>query len=165
MGAIYLHRLQTRRVLLETMDGARHIVLNGHRFWIQLFCGKPNVIGDTAHIGIRMNAATTMERHLDTASQLLSLYRNNGGKLQRIGRHKNIEPLQRALTAYDIWTGFERPKGSLKDIAAALVGPRRVDEEWNGTSRCLKDMARRARDKGMAFVTRDYLDMLGKKTL
>jgi hypothetical protein len=106
-----------------------------------------------------------MGRSLDSAAQLLSLYRANGGKLPLIGRRKNAEPLERAILAHDIWTGFERPKGSLKDIAIALNGIKRVNEDWNGPSRYLKDMAVRARNKGLAFVDRDYRDLLEKKIL
>ncbi len=164
-GIIMLHRLHSRRIILETADGARHILLNGSRFWIQLHCKTPSIIGEAAHVGIRLNKLDTMGRSLDSAAQLLSLYRANGGKLPLIGRRKNAEPLERAILAHDIWTGFERPKGSLKDIAIALNGIKRVNEDWNGPSRYLKDMAVRARNKGLAFVDRDYRDLLEKKIL
>lgn len=161
-GAIFLHRLHTRRTILETVDGVRHIVLNGRRFWIQLVCSQPGVIGEAAHVGIRLNQTAAMERHLDSAAQLLSLYRAEGGKLGLIGRRKNTDPLAKALIAHDIWTGFERPKGTLRDIAIALVGDNRVEEDWTGSSRCLKDMARRARDKGLNFVESGYRDLLSR---
>lgn len=165
LSIIMLHRMKSRRVLLETVDGARHILLNGSRFWIQLYCRKPSIIGEAAHVGIRLNKADTMGRNLDTAAQLLSLYRANGGKLPLIGRRKNAEPIERALLAHDIWTGFERPKGGLKDISIAMVGEARVEEDWNGPSRYLKDMAVRARNKGLAFVAQDYQELLSKKAL
>ncbi len=162
---ISLAHLQTRRVLLESVDGARHILLNGKRFWIQLHCPRPSVVGELAHLGIRMNQTTFMKRRIDTTTQLLSLYRSRGGKLQLIGRRRNTKPLQEALTAYDIWTGFERPKGGLRDIAIAIYGQERVNKEWSGSSRYMKDQAVRSRNKGLAFVERDYRDLLTKKEL
>jgi len=160
-----LARLQTRRILLETADGARHILLNGHRFWIQLHCSKPSVVGEMAHIGIRMNETTYMGRRIDTATQLLSLYRSRGGKLQLIGRRRNTKPLQEALVAHDIWTGFERRRGGLRDIAVAIYGQERVCKEWGGESRYMKDQAARSRNKGLAFVEGGYRDLLTKKGL
>lgn len=162
---IALSALKSRRILLETVDGARHILLGGDRFWIQLYCETPFSIGDQARIGIRIDGATHAQRRLDTAAQLLSLHRSAGGKLSLIGRRKNAKPLANAILAYDIWRGWNRPQGGLKDIAEAIVGRERVSEDWGGASRYLKDMARRARDKGEAFVGGGYRDLLLKKSI
>ena len=161
---IVLSAIKTGRILFDTVDGMRHILLNGQRFWIQLYCDNPGLSCDHASIGIRMDQALHMGRRLDTATQLLSLHRSAGGKLSLIGRHKDSTSLANALNAFDVWHGFERPKGGLKEIAEAIVGKDRVANEWR-QNRSLKDMARRARDKGVSFVEGDYRVLLTKKVL
>lgn len=162
---IVLSALKTRRVLLETVDGARHILLSGHRFWIQLYSLKRAPVGDQAEIDIRFDGAQHMKRRLDTAAQLLALHRSAGGKLSLIGRRKNTRPLANALTAYDIWHGFERPKGTLEDIAEMIVGKARMASDWGRNDRALKAQAKRAVVKGEAFVKGDYRALLAHKVL
>lgn len=162
---ISLSGLQTRRLLLETVDGGRHILLNGSRFWIQLYCPNPSIFGECAHVGIRLNYATHMKRCIDTATQLLSLYRSEGGQIGLIGRRRNTDKLRNAIIAHDVWTGFERPKGGLRDIAISIFGRERVEKDWSGPSRYLKDQAVRSRNKGLAFVAKDYRSLLTRKSV
>jgi len=162
---ISLAGLQTRRVLLETVDGGRHILLSGSRFWIQLYCPKPSVVGEYAHVGIRLNEATYMKRRMDTAAQLLSLYRAEGGRIGLIGRRRNTKRLSDILTAFDIWHGFERPKGTLKDVAEMLVGSTRIASDWGKDDRALKAQARRAIEAGEEFVAGNYGKLLAQKVL
>lgn len=162
---IVLSALKTRRVLLETVDGARHILLGGHRFWIQLYSIKRAPVGDQAEVDIRFDGADHMKRRLDTAAQLLALHRSAGGKLSLIGRRRNTRPLSNALHAHDIIHGFERPKGTLQDVAEMIVGRARMASDWGQNDRALKAQARRAIAKGEAFVAGEYRDLLTKKTL
>ncbi|PCI53378.1 MAG: hypothetical protein COB36_13150 [Alphaproteobacteria bacterium] len=94
--------LQTRRVSYNTLDGTRHILLCGDRFWIQLFCKDCKLTGENVHIEFHINPDDGAERRLDTAAQLLSLYRSSGRKLALIGRKKNSQNLAEALVALDI---------------------------------------------------------------
>ena len=162
---IALSALKTRRVLLETVDGARHILLNGRRFWIQLYSIKRAPVGDQAEVDIRFDGADHMQRRLDTAAQLLALHRSAGGKLSLIGRRRNTRPLSNALNAYDIWHGFDRPKGSLEDVAEMIVGKARMAADWGANDRALKAQAKRAIAKGEAFVAGDYRHLLAQKVL
>lgn len=162
---IVLSAIGTRRVLLDAVSGARHILLNGERFWIQLVCEPPLPVGEMAEIRIRIDGGAHARRKLDTAAQLLSLHRSAGGQLSLIGRNRNAEPLARALIAYDIWHGFNCEKGGYRQIAEAFFGRARVAEEWSDPSRCLKDQARRAVTKGEELVAGGYRNLLAKKTL
>ena len=162
---IILSALQTRRVMLHTLDGARHILLNGKRFWIHLYSIKRAPMDDYAVVDVRFDGAKHMGRRIDTAKQLLSLHRSAGREISLIGRRKNAAPLINALTAYDVWHGFERDKGGLRDIAIAIFGQERVDSDWTGASRYLKDHARRARDKGKDLVGGGYKTLLTRKTI
>jgi len=162
---IILSALKTRRIILDTADGVRHIVLNGHRFWIQLFCDTDLPPGENAEIGIRIDNARYMRRRLDTAAQLLSLYRSNNGQLSLIGRRHNSNLLINALTAFDIRNGFERPKGDLKDIAEAIVGKARVDADWGVNDRALKAQIKRTLARADRLIGGDYKSFLTKKNL
>lgn len=162
---IVLSAIRTRRILYEAVDGARHILLNGDRFWIQLHCENPAPLGDQARVGIRIDGARHAMRRLDTAAQLLSLHRSAGGKLSLIGRRRNSKPLANALSAYDIWHGFERPRGGLKEVAEMINGPARIATDWGVDDRALKQQAHRAIAKGEAIIANGYRNLLAKKTL
>lgn len=162
---IILSALKTRRVILDTPDSIRHIVLNGNRFWIQLFCDSDLPSGENAEIGIRIDSTRYMRRRLDTAAQLLSLYRSNDGKLSLIGRRQNSNTLVNALTAFDIWNGFERPKGDLKDIAEAIVGKARVNADWGVNDRALKAQIKRSLARAERLIGGEYRAFLTKKNL
>jgi len=139
---IVLSAIKTRRVMLDTPDGLRHVLLSGSRFWIQLHGPNHGVPDDHAEIEISMKHIAHMNRRIDTARQLLSLYKSGGHKLSLIGRKRDWEKTARALTAFDIHHGIERPKGSLKDIAEMIVGPYRIAQDWGTNDRNLKRQAR-----------------------
>lgn len=162
---IALSALKTHRVMLDTEDGLRHILLAGDRFWVQLFAHPPYPKTDESIIRIRIDEALHGMRRLDTAAQLLSLHRSAGGKLSLIGRRKKPTSLLRALGAFDIWHGFERPKGGLEDVASFLCGGTRIKNDWNTNDRNLRVQAQRWVKRGEAFVERGYLDVLTRKTL
>jgi hypothetical protein len=162
---IVLSALKTRRILLDTCDGMRHIVLNGRRFWIQLFCDQDVPVGEFAEVKIRLDGAKHMGRRLDTAAQLLSLHRSIGGKLSLIGRRQNSNALVNALIAHDIWNGFERAKGDLKEIAYTTFGAHRVKADWGQNDRAMKAQIRRSLARAERYITGDYRAFLAKKTL
>ncbi len=162
---IILSALKTRRIILDTADGIRHIVLNGHRFWIQLFCCSDLPRSEHTAISIRIDNAKYMRRRLDTAAQLLSLYRSHDGKLSLIGRRQNSNALVNALTAFDIQNGFERPRGDLKDIAEAIVGKARVEADWGVNDRALKAQIKRALARADRLIGGDYRSFLSRKNL
>lgn len=162
---IILSALKTRRILFETVDGARHILLNGPRFWIQLYALNRAPVGDHAKIDLRFDGTDYMKRRLDTAAQLLALHRADGGRLSLIGRRRNTRPLSTALKAYDIIHGFERPAGTLRDVAEMIVGPARMASDWGRNDRAIKAQARRALAKGERFVRGDYRRLLTQKVL
>lgn len=162
---IVLSNLKTPRVLLDTLDGLRHILIAGERFWVQLYCDTEFPFDDKTRIGIRIDTATHGRRRLDTATQLLALHRASSEKLSLIGRRKPPTSVMRALNAYDIWHGFERPKGTLEDVAAMITGRTRMDDHWGTKDRNLRVQARRWIERGNVFVERGYLDLLTRKTL
>ena len=162
---IVLSAIKSRRVILDATDGARHILLNGDRFWIQLRCEHPLPVGEQASVKIHIDGAAHARRKLDTAAQLLALHRSASGQLSLIGRNRNAEPLRRALIAYDIWYGAGNKQGRYRRIAEAIFGAPRVAEDWSQPSRCLKDQARRARIKGEELVAGGYRALLQKKAI
>ena len=162
---IVLSGLKARRVMLDAADGVRHILLVGQRFWVHLFAHPPYPKSDDSIGRIRIDEAKHGMRRLDTAAQLLSLHRSTGQKLSLIGRRREPSSLVRALAAYDIWHGFERPKGGLEDVAAMITGAKRMADHWDANDRNLRVQARRWVKRGEDFVSRGYLDYLTRKTL
>jgi len=110
---ILLSAIKIRRVSYEAVNGMRHILLSGQRFWIQLHCQSDAIPGETGRVGIRIDGTAGMKRRLDTAAQLLSLYKSSDRKPPLIGRTKNSTRLANALLAFDTevlpnnWTVFD----------------------------------------------------------
>lgn len=156
-----LRRLQTRRVILDTVDGARHIALCGRRFWVQLVCESPASVGERCAIEVKINSTHHYQRKLDTASQLLSLYHSAGGKISLIGRSRDSTRLAQGLIAVDIVNAG----GTYRDVAEAIYGTDKVAERWGEPSHYYEDWARRLVARARFMVNEGYLDLLKKKTL
>ncbi|PHR54826.1 MAG: hypothetical protein COA43_16140 [Robiginitomaculum sp.] len=153
--------LKTRRVLFETIDRTRHIRLCGERFWIQLFCKDNKLVGENGYVSIHMLGDNGSLRTMDSATQLLSLYRNAGGKIGCIGRVKNPTKHIESIIALDI----HAKGGSFRDIAVAFEGVNYVRDNWFSTGCRLKDRAKTCLRRGQEYVDGKYLELLTKKTL
>ncbi len=153
--------LQTRRVIFDALDGTRHILLCGERFWIQLYCENCELIGENAMIESTINIVDGAQRKLDTAAQLLSLYKNAGGKLNLIGRNYKSSKLADAIIALDV----KSKNGSYRDIAIALEGEDSVQKHWRSTGCRQKDHAKTTLRRGQIYIAGKYLDLLGKKSI
>ncbi|MGB6230156.1 MAG: hypothetical protein WBF53_08525 [Litorimonas sp.] len=162
---IVVSDLSVPRHILEMPNGQRHIRLGGAGIWLQLFCDAPRALADRAGVTVHIEQSARLARRVDTVLQLLSIHRADTSNDILTGRSKSRRTLERSLTAFDIWHGFERPKGGLRDIAVALTNPEIVSKDWNRGSGYLKSCAARARRRGEQFVTRGYYDLLLKKTI
>jgi len=158
---IELRRLQTRRVILDTVDGTRPIALCGRRFWVQLVCDRPASVGERCAIEVKINSTLHYQRKLDTANQLLSLYHSAGGKISLIGRSRDSTRLAQGLIAIDIVNAG----GSHRDVAEAIYGADKVAERWGGPPHYYEDWARRLVARARFMVNEGYLGLLSKKTL
>lgn len=147
--------------VLDTACGIRHIRLGGHSFWIQLVSEDLISLEESTRVSLMFDGRAGMLRRLKTAEQLLSLHKSEGGVPDTIKRRPNRGKLLEGLLAFDIYSGAEGPRGSLKDIAIALFGEDRIANEWT-SNRSLKNHAVRARDRGKAFVKSGYRDLLRK---
>lgn len=158
---IILSRIQTKRVVLETVDGIVHLLMGGDRFWIHLYCENARVVNDRARVGVQIEGMKHFQRRLDTAAQLLSLYQSSGKKLSLIGRNKSSKRLADGLIAYDII----QAGGSHKDAAIAVYGRATVKQNWNQTGSYLEDTTRRLIHRANHLVKTGYRDFLTKKNL
>lgn len=149
--------------VLDAADGLRHIRLGGHRFWIQLVTHDLIEMQDNTRVLVTLNGTAGVERRLKTVEHLLSLQRSEDGGKVEVKRAPNRDKLLEGLLAWDVQHSlFNREKGcvgSLRDIAIAIFGERRVAREWT-SNRSLKNHAVRARDRGRAFVTGGYRSLL-----
>ncbi len=153
---ILLHKIDCRRTILETANGAQHILLDGTRFWVQLNAAQSTMIGDRGAVAIHIDGARHANKKLKSGAQLLELYRRTDGRLSAITARRNAKKIHKALIAYDI----KAAGGSYKDIAIALVGEARVKEDWIGGRRHLKDRAKRAFEPAQELIDGGYRRLL-----
>lgn len=158
---IVLSAIQTRRVLLDTVDGVRHILLSGKRFWVQLHCKNPVPLNDHGCVGLSIRGAKHLKRRLDTADQLLSLYHSTGGKISLIGRMRNSKRLSHGLVAFDI----VKAGGTHRDVAEIVFGATTVSGRWGDKDQHFENWSRKLIARVNTLVAGGYLDLLNKKTL
>jgi hypothetical protein len=147
--------------VLDTACGIRHVRLGGHSFWIQLISEDLISLDESTRVSLMFDGRAGMSRRLKTADQLLSLHKSEGGVPNTIKRRPNRDKLLEGLLAFDIHSGANGRRGSLRDIAIALFGESRITQEWT-SNRSLKNHAVRARDRGKIFVETGYRDLLRK---
>ena len=161
---IILSKLKARRTILQTVDGMRHILISGTNYWLQLYSFSTLPVGEEVVVQIRIDNAKYGMRRLDAAAQLLSLHRSSDENPSLIGRQNTPQSVVRALRAFDIYNGFECPKGDLKTVARSLVGRERVEKDW-GHDRNLRVQSRRWVERGDEFVKSRYREFLTRKSL
>ena len=149
--------------VLDTVEGERHVRLGGHNFWIQLVSQDIVPLNDNASIEVKLSGSTGLLQRINSVEQLFSLHRSNDGQPAPSKRPPNRDKLLEGLLAWDVYEGRMGRKGTLKDVAIALLGEARIKEEW-GHNRSLKDRAVRARDRGKAFVEGGYFELLRRAT-
>ena len=149
--------------ILDTADGLRHIRFGGHRFWIQLATHDLIKMDDETRVIVTLSGRLGAQRQLKTVENLLSLHHLDDGEELEIKRAPSRDKLLEGLMAWDVQHGHicgsKRQQGSLRDIAIALFGAARIEQEWT-SNRSLKNHAVRARDRGKAFVMGGYRDLL-----
>ena len=149
--------------VLDAADGLRHIRLGGHKFWIQLATHDLIQMDEETRIVVTLNGKQGTQRQLKTVEHLLSLHHLGDGEELNIKRAPSRDKLLEGLMAWDVQHGHyfagNKQPGSLRDIAIALFGVGRIEQEW-ASNRSLKNHAVRARDRGKAFVMGGYRDLL-----
>ena len=154
-----LSSLKCCPTVLDTSDGERHIRLGGHHFWIQMVSHDITKLDDDTSIEVKLTGSRDLPQRISSIEQLFSLHRSESGMPAPAKRPPNRDKLLEGLLAWDIYDGSQQSKGTLKDVAIALVGQERVAREWS-YNRSLKDRAVRARDRGRAFVQGGYCELL-----
>jgi len=145
--------------VLDTVDGERHIRLGGYHFWIQMVSQDITQLDDDTCIEVNLTGTNDLPQRISSVEQLFSLHSSLAGLPAPMKRPPNRDKLLEGLLAWDVYDGHSHGKGTLKDVAIALVGEARVAREW-GHNRSLKDRAVRARDRGRAFVDGGYCELL-----
>jgi len=153
---VILSRLCCRRILFESVNQSRHIVLHARRLWLQLYCDSAHPIDDNAVINFRFDGATHANKRMNSLKQLFDLHRSMGRKISDIGYIRNANTFREALIALDI----HGMGGSYQDIAKSLYGRDRVEKDWENGCSSLKQKARRALKRGRRYRDGKYLELL-----
>ena len=156
-----LSSLKCCPTVLDTVDGERHIRLGGHHFWIQMVSQDITKLDDDTSIEVKLTGSCDLPQRISSIEQLFSLHSSEQAMPAPAKRPPNRDKLLEGLLAWDVYDGSYQRKGTLKDVAVALVGEERVAKEWS-YNRSLKDRAVRARDRGRAFVEGGYCELLRK---
>ena len=158
-----LASLKSCPTVLDAADGRRHIRFGGHKFWIQLATHDLIEMDGETRVIVTLSGRLGTQRQLKTVEHLLSLHHLCEGEELDIKRAPSRDKLLEGLVAWDVQHGefyaSNKQQGSLRDIAIALFGAARINQEWT-TNRSLKNHAVRARDRGKAFVMGGYRDLL-----
>lgn len=142
-------------------DGTRISVMKSQGFWLQI-AGKPKEVeSEDQPFSVLINGGKGARRRIDALRQLTSLSRNGSENFKLLGRQKAYSKMRNALLAYDIRANG----GSYKDVAVALFGVKKVQQEWNPAGCFLKGRAVRVFKFGERMVAQDYQNLLPKKTL
>ena len=155
--SVILSELRCHRVLYESMNKSRHIVLNTPEYWFQLYCDTVHPSGDKVIIRFRIDGGNHSLERMKTIAELIDLAHSSNDELSQLGTQKTTQMLQDSIIALDI----KKDGGSYKAISCALVGEKRTIEEWDSGNCVLKDKARRALAMGRRYRDYKYLSLLG----
>ena len=142
-------------------DGTRISVLKSQNFWLQI-AGKPkDVEAEDQSFSVVFHGGKGTRRRIDALRQLTSLSRDGADNFNLLGRQKMFAKLKNGLIAYDI----RSKNGSYKDVAIALFGAEKVENEWLPEGCALKAKAIRVSKFGDRMVAQDYQSLLPKKVI
>jgi len=153
---VILSDLACRRLIFESINRSRHVVLAPRRYWIQLYCDTAHPLDDNALISFRIDGAEHANKRILNMQQLLRLHRSSGRELKAIRWRRDTGKLKSALMALDV----RAMGGSYRDIAIALHGRSEVRNNWDNGTSSLKQSARRALERGERYRDGDYLGLL-----
>lgn len=153
---VVLSKLKCQRMMYESVNQSRHVVLMANRIWIQLYCDSNHPLEDNALIGFRIDGAKHANKRVKSMMELLRLHRSTGRKLAEIGTRQGSEKLNEAIQALDI----KSKGGSYRDIARSIYGQASVNKSWSGGYSPLKQKARRALVRGRLYRDGKYLELL-----
>jgi len=153
---VILSKLKCRRLLYESANQSRHVVLMAQRLWIQLYCDTSHPLEDDALIAFRIDGAKHANKRVKTMMSLLKLHKSSGRRFGDISVRQSTRKLNDALIALDI----KSQGGTYKDIAQFLFGNSRVNEHWSGGHSPYKQKARRALERGRLYRDGKYFELL-----
>ena len=153
---IRLDRLKCTRRILLTKDGYQHVVLANRHRSLHLLCEGQLILNPSANLVIQLDGMRYMNLKRSTLRVLLSLYRGTRpSQTLRCDTQATLQ-LRDALMVFD----GKQLGLSDREIAIALYGKQRVEEEW--ASRCgpLRARVRRLVRKGQQLVNGGYLQLM-----
>ena len=153
---VILSELACRRLIFESINKSRHVVLAPQRYWIQLYCDSAHPLDDNALVSFRIDGADHANKRILNMQQLIRLHRSSGRDLKAIRWRRDTGKLKAALMALDI----RAMGGSYRDIAIALFGRKEVRVDWDAGTSTMKQTARRALERGERYRDGQYLELL-----
>lgn len=153
---VILSKLSCERLLFESINNSRHVLLAPRRLWIQLYCDSAHPLGDTALVNFRIEGARRVNERITSLQHLIQLHRSAGRKLSTIGHRRNTDRLAQALIALDV----KAAGGSYKDIGQEIFPKLFTQSNYQKHKSALKQKAVRAYDRGRIYRDGKYLELL-----
>lgn len=153
---VILSELCCQRLIFESINQSRHVLLAPRRLWIQLYCDSAYPFDDNALINFRIQGATHANKRMASVQHLLRLHKSTGRKLRAIGYRKKFERLKHALIALDV----KQAGGSYRDIGQQIYPKLFTDRNYREHRNSLKQKSYRALARGKRYRDGKYLELL-----
>lgn len=141
---------------VQAEDGAQHLLFRDFGQFLQVFVQGADLAEPVHLLTEAIQSLDTMKHQLQLLEGLNFLFA--GGTLRR-KQFASDPPSQRLRTSLCVLDG-RLAGASYRDIAVALFGRDRVNEDWNASGDHLKNRIRRAAQRGIFLMQGGYRALL-----
>ncbi|MEQ1521847.1 MAG: DUF2285 domain-containing protein [Aestuariivirga sp.] len=138
------------------MDGAQYLLFQDSGQFLQLFVQGAELTEPVHLLTEAIRSPTILKHQLQVVERFNALVK--GGTTRRTPLSPNLRS-QRLCTALRVLDG-RLAGASYRDIAVALFGPDRVNDDWNAGGDHLKNRIRRAAQRGNFLMQGGYRALL-----
>ncbi|MBZ0262465.1 MAG: DUF2285 domain-containing protein [Hyphomicrobiales bacterium] len=138
------------------MDGAQHLLFRDSGQFLQVFVQGAELTRPVHLLSETIQSPNILKHQLQMVERFNALI--EGGTPRRTSFSPNLRS-QRLCTTLRVLDG-RQAGASYRDIAVALFGPDRVNDDWNAGGDHLKNRIRRAAQRGNFLMQGGYRELL-----
>ena len=148
--------LRCRTVILAGAGRTEHVLFSESACRLQLLVRGASVLARVRLLADAVVGIGDIERRLDLLRRLMDLAATHELRPRLYPSAARASRFRVVLRALDAWLAG----ASQREIAIAIVGPRRVEADWGDPGDHLRDRIRRAVRRGRTLMERGYLALL-----
>lgn len=141
---------------VQAVDGTQHLFFRDSGQFLQVFVQNAELTEQVHLLSEAIHSPNILKHQLHAIERFNVLI--EGGTLRRTPFSPNFRS-QRLCSALRVLDG-RLAGASYRDIAVALFGPDRVNDDWNAGSDHLKNRIRRAAQRGNFLMQGGYRELL-----